>query len=153
MGTHQTSGLSHYINRYLLILCTASNLYWISANRCVSWNLLGTHSFPPFLKSSRKQSKVIKYIWMHGDTSDTRPVPLYHQVSTDPPCCLFLCPCTGNYVSNNCTYRSTMNRQPSRTNRELGDYDPYYYSFLMFGAAPKHAGSIHTPSVPGQIVS
>ena len=45
------------------------------------------------------------------------------------------------------------NRQPSQTNRELGDWNYSYYSFLLFEAAQEHAGNIHTHSVPGRIMS
>ena len=71
---------------------------------CVS---LGTLSvliiFPLSWKSICKKSKVIKYIWMHGYTSHIGTIPLLHQVSNNPSCCLSLCPCPGNSAVDHCT--------------------------------------------------
>ena len=111
------------------------------------------HPFPISCKYSCKQSEAIKGIRMREVTSDIGPFLLYCQVSTEPPCCLYLCHGPGNYVVNHCTYRTTTNWQFSSTNRELGDCDPSYYSFFLFGTDQKRAGNIHTPSVPEQLVS
>ena len=82
-------------------------------------------------KSSCKQSKVIKYIWMYGDTPDIGPVPSYFQISTDPSWWFYLCPCTVNSVLNHCTYQMRTNRQPYRENHELGDCDSYFSFFCL----------------------
>ena len=68
MGTHQTLGLSHHIISYLMILCAASPLNFISVNMCVSWNIICPYYFPPFMKihlQKIKGNQIHMDAWVH----------------------------------------------------------------------------------------